>query len=129
MTGQYSPDSLPTSEQISFGAQRFAQGYEPGEASGDSGRGASFELNRSFTPGFTYLRTSIPYVSFDMARVYLHAGTPSPSKLSSVSFGFRISDAKYCTLDLSVGKAVGDAPVESASRSPRINATFSYQLN
>jgi hemolysin activation/secretion protein len=129
MTGQYSPDSLPTSEQISFGAQRFAQGYEPGEASGDSGRGASFELNRSFTPGFTYLRTFIPYVSFDMARVYLHAGTPSPSKLSSVSFGFRISDAKYCTLDLSVGKAVGDAPVESASRSPRINATFSYQLN
>jgi hypothetical protein len=28
-----------------------------------------------------------------------------------------------------VAKAAGDAPVESASRSPRINATFSYQLN
>jgi hypothetical protein len=26
-------------------------------------------------------------------------------------------------------KAVGAAPVESASRSPRINAIFSYQLN
>ena len=129
MTGQYSPDSLPTSEQISFGAQHFAQGYEPGEASGDSGWGASVEVNRSFTPGFTYLQSVTPYVSFDMARVYLHAGTPSPSKLSSVSFGFRISDSKYYTLDLSVGKAVGDAPVESASRSPRINATFSYQLN
>ncbi len=129
MTGQYSPDSLPTSEQISFGAQHFAQGYEPGEASGDSGWGASFEVNRGFTPGFTYLRTFTPYVSFDMARVYLHAGTPAPSRLSSISFGFRISDAKYYTLDLSVAKAVGDAPVESASRSPRINATFSYQLN
>ncbi|MEW6344706.1 MAG: POTRA domain-containing protein [Pseudomonadota bacterium] len=129
MTGQYSPDSLPTSEQISFGAQHFAQGYEPGEASGDSGWGASIELNRGFTPGLTYLQTFTPYVSFDMARVYLHAGTPSPSKLSSIAFGFRISDAKYYTLDLSVGKAVGDAPVESASRSPRINATFSYQLN
>jgi hemolysin activation/secretion protein len=129
MTGQYSPDSLPTSEQISFGAQHFAQGYEPGEASADSGWGASFEVNRGFTPGFTYLRTFTPYVSFDMARVYLHAGTPAPSRLSSISFGFRISDAKYYTLDLSVAKAVGDAPVESASRSPRINATFSYQLN
>jgi hemolysin activation/secretion protein len=64
-----------------------------------------------------------------MARVYLHSGTPSPSKLSSVSFGFRISDSKYYTLDLSVGKALGDAPVESPSRSPRINATFSYSLN
>ena len=129
MTGQYSPDSLPTSEQISFGAQHFAQGYEPGEASGDSGWGASVEINRGFTPGFTYLRTFTPYLSFDMARVYLHAGTPSPSKLSSIAFGFRISDAKYYTLDLSVAKAVGDAPVESASRSPRVNATFSYQLN
>jgi hemolysin activation/secretion protein len=64
-----------------------------------------------------------------MARVYLHSGTPSPSKLSSIAFGFRISDSKYYTLDLSVAKAVGDAPVESPSRSPRINATFSYQLN
>ncbi|WP_144154033.1 ShlB/FhaC/HecB family hemolysin secretion/activation protein [Paraburkholderia sp. BCC1885] len=129
MTGQYSPDSLPTSEQISFGAQHFAQGYEPGEASGDSGWGASVEVNRPFTPGFTYLQSFTPYISFDMARVYLHAGTPSPSKLSSIAFGFRISDSKYYTLDLSVGKAVGDAPVESTSRSPRINATFSYSLN
>jgi hemolysin activation/secretion protein len=129
LTGQYSGVSLPTSEQISFGAQRFAQGYQPGEASGDSGWGAMFEVNRAFTPGFTYLRTLTPYVSFDMARVYLHAGTPSPSKLSSIAFGFRISDAKYYSLDLSVAKAIGDAPVESASRSPRINATFSYQLN
>ncbi|MEZ0605375.1 ShlB/FhaC/HecB family hemolysin secretion/activation protein [Paraburkholderia sp. IW21] len=129
LTGQYSAVSLPTSEQISFGAQRFAQGYQPGEASGDSGWGAMFEVNRPFTPGFTFLRTLTPYVSFDMARVYLHAGTPSPSKLSSIAFGFRISDAKYYSLDLSVAKPIGDAPVESASRSPRINATFSYQLN
>jgi hemolysin activation/secretion protein len=56
-------------------------------------------------------------------------GTLSSSKLSSIAFGFRISDAKYCSLDLSVAMAAGDAPVESASRSPRINAIFSYQLN
>jgi hemolysin activation/secretion protein len=129
LIGQYSAVSLPTSEQISFGAQRFAQGYQPGEASGDSGWGAILEINRAFAPGFTYLRTFTPYISFDMARVYLHAGTPSPSRLSSIAFGFRISDAKYYSLDLSVARAIGDAPVESASRSPRINATFSYQLN
>jgi hemolysin activation/secretion protein len=64
-----------------------------------------------------------------MTRVYLHAGAPSPSKLSSIAFGFRISGAKYYSLDLSVAKAIGDAPVESASRSPRIDATFSLQLN
>ncbi|WP_238812908.1 hypothetical protein [Paraburkholderia sp. SG-MS1] len=39
------------------------------------------------------------------------------------------SDAKYDSLDLSVAKAVGDAPVQSASRSPRINARVYHQLN
>ncbi|TDG25269.1 ShlB/FhaC/HecB family hemolysin secretion/activation protein [Paraburkholderia silviterrae] len=128
-TGQYSPNTLPTSEQISFGAQRFAAGYEPGEASGDSGWAFALELNHPFKVGQVWLQTITPYVSFDMARVYLHAGTPSPSRLSSASLGFRITDGKYYSLDLSVAKALADAPVESASRSPRVNATFSYQLN
>jgi hemolysin activation/secretion protein len=128
-TTQFSPDSLPTSEQISFGAQRFAQGYQPGEASGDSGWAASFEINRAIPLGLTYLRTFTPYISFDMARVYLHEGTPQPSRLSSLALGLRISDAKLYNLDLSVAKALGDAPIENLSRSPRINATFSYQLN
>lgn len=127
--GQYSPVSLPTSEQISFGAQRFAAGYEPGEASGDSGWAYSLELNRPLKVGKVWLQTLTPYVSFDMARVYLHAGTPSPSRLSSASIGFRLSDGRYYSLDLSVAKALADAPAESASRSPRFNATFSYQLN
>ncbi|WP_179403636.1 ShlB/FhaC/HecB family hemolysin secretion/activation protein [Burkholderia guangdongensis] len=128
LTGQYSPDSLPTSEQISFGAQRYALGYQPGETSGDSGWGMSLELNRSFAPGFTYMKTITPYLAYDMARVYLHTGTPSPSKLSSLGIGVRLSDSRFYNLDLSVAKPIGDAPVESASRSPRVNATFSYQL-
>lgn len=128
LTGQYSPDSLPTSEQIAFGAQRFALGYEPGEASGDSGFGASFEINRAIAVSRRYLQTITPYVSFDMARVYLHTGPAAPSKLSSLALGFRVTDNKHYSLDLSLAKAVGDAPIESPSRSPRLNATFSYQL-
>ncbi|CAB3777370.1 hypothetical protein LMG28688_00343 [Paraburkholderia caffeinitolerans] len=128
-TGQYSPNTLPTSEQISFGAQRFAAGYQPGEASGDSGWAFALELNHPFRLGKVWLQSITPYVSFDMARVYLHAGTPSPSRLSSASVGFRITDGKHYSLDLSVAKALADAPVESPSRSPRVNATFSYQLN
>ncbi|MBB5496381.1 hypothetical protein HDG37_000568 [Paraburkholderia sp. MM5384-R2] len=65
--------------------------HEPGDASGDSGWGATVEANRPVTLGFTY--------------------------------------AHCDSLDVSVGKAVGDAPVESASHSPRINARFCYQLN
>jgi hemolysin activation/secretion protein len=128
LTGQYSPDSLPTSEQIAFGAQRFALGYQPGEASGDSGFGASFEINRTIAIASRYLQTFTPYAAFDMARVYLHTGTTPPNKLASVALGFRVSDNKHYSLDLSIAKAVGDAPIESPSRSPRVNATFSYQL-
>ncbi|MGG1943924.1 POTRA domain-containing protein [Trinickia sp. NRRL B-1857] len=127
-TGQYSADSLPTSEQIAFGAQRFALGYEPGEASGDSGFGASFEIDRAIAVGARYMQTFTPYVACDMARVYLHTGTSAPNKLASVAFGFRVTDNKHYSLDLSLAKAVGDAPIESPSRSPRLNATFSYQL-
>ncbi len=129
LTGQYSPDSLPTTEQITFGAQRFALGYQPGETSGDSGWGMSIELNRAFAPGYTYLKTITPYVAFDMARVYLHAGTTSPNRLSSVGIGVRVSDSRFYNIDLSIAKPVGDAPVESAARNPRVNASFSYQLN
>ncbi|KVP16082.1 ShlB/FhaC/HecB family hemolysin secretion/activation protein [Burkholderia ubonensis] len=129
LTGQYSPNSLPTSEQISFGAQRYALGYQPGETSGDSGWGMSLEVNRAFSPGWTYLKSITPYIAYDMARIYLHAGTPLPSRLSSVGIGVRLTDSRYYSLDLSVAKPVGDAPLESASRSPRVNASFSYQLN
>jgi hemolysin activation/secretion protein len=128
LTGQYSPDSLPTSEQIAFGAQRFASGYEPGETSGDSGFGASLEINRPIAVGSRFLQAFTPYVSFDMARVYLHAGPAAPRKLASLALGFRVTDNKHYSLDLSLAKAVGDAPIESPSRSPRVNATFSYQL-
>lgn len=49
--------------------------------------------------------------------------------MSSVGIGVRFTDSRFYSLDLNVAKPVGDAPVESASRSPRINAAFSYQLN
>ncbi len=68
-TGQYSSDTLPSSEQVSFGAQR----YQPGNVSGDSGWGASFEVNRPLAIGMTYLKTFTPYVAIDAARVYCMA--------------------------------------------------------
>ncbi|MEA3093139.1 MAG: hypothetical protein QOJ04_4481 [Caballeronia sp.] len=129
-TGQYSANSLPTSEQIAFGGQRFALGYQPGEVSGDSGWAASAEINRPFAIELAFMKTFTPYVTVDTAHTYLHAAGAKPSRLASIGVGFRISDAKYYSLDLSLAKPVGDAPVEgNGSRSPRVNATFSYQFN
>ncbi len=128
IAGQYSHDSLPTSEQITFGGPRFGLGYQPGEAAGDSGWGASVELNRAFALGYTYVQTVQPYFEFDSARVYLHSGPTYPSRLASIAFGVRFGDLHHYSLDLAVGKPVADAPIESASRSPRVNANFSYNF-
>ncbi len=130
MTGQYSQDTLPTSEQIAFGAQRYANGYQPGKVSGDSGWSASFEVNRPLAIGWTYLQSVMPYASIDAARVfYLRGGTPQPRKLSSVGVAFACR-MRSITASIYRSRApIGDAPIESASRSPRVNASLSYQLN
>lgn len=75
------------------------------------------------------MKSITPYIAYHMARVPLHTGTPSPSRRSSVGIGVRFADSRYYSLDLNIAKPVGDAPVESASRSPRVNAALSYQLN
>jgi hemolysin activation/secretion protein len=49
--------------------------------------------------------------------------------LGSVALGVRFSDGRYYTLDLSLAKPVADVPVNSSSRSPRVNASYSYQLD
>ena len=128
-TGQYSGQSLPTSEQITFGGQRYALAYQPGEAAGAKGGGASLELNRTFSFTIRYLKTWIPYLSYALARTYLNSPGAVPLDLQSLALGFRVSDGRFYSLDLSVAQPVGDKPSGSHTRSPRVNATFSYQLD
>ncbi|WP_347554377.1 POTRA domain-containing protein [Robbsia sp. KACC 23696] len=128
-TGQYSAQALPTSEQITFGGQRYALAYQPGEAAGDKGWGTSAELNRTFTFSMKYLKTWVPYISYALARTYLNVPGTLPLDLQSLALGFRVSDSRFYSLDLSVAQPVGDKPSGSSTRSPRVNATFSYQLD
>lgn len=126
--GQYSGQRLASSEQISFGGRFFGLGYPAGEVAGDKGWGASAEINRLFTPGLTYLKTVQPYVLTDMARVYSNSLSLVHRTLQSVAIGLRFSDRRYYTLDVSVAQPVGDKPTNAARRSPRLNATYSYQF-
>ncbi|MCY1506819.1 POTRA domain, ShlB-type [compost metagenome] len=127
--GQYSGNKLASGEQISFGGRFFGLGYPAGEVAGDKGWGASAEISRLFTPDMAYLRTVQPYVLADVARVFSNSVSLSHRKLSSVALGARFSDRRFYTLDLSVAQPVGDMPTNARHRSPRINATYSYQLD
>lgn len=127
--GQYSSDRLASSEQISFGGRFFGLGYPAGEVAGDKGWAASAEISRLFGMDMTYLKTLQPYLMADVARVYSNSYSLTHRSLSSVALGVRFSDRRYYTLDLSLAQPVGDKPINADRRSPRINASWSYQFD
>ncbi|WP_194270657.1 ShlB/FhaC/HecB family hemolysin secretion/activation protein [Glaciimonas soli] len=128
-SAQYSSNILPTSEQIGFGGKQFGLAYPVGEVAGDKGWGVSVEINRLFPLSYTYLKTVQPYFLIDHSRVYSNAVALTHDTLGSVAIGVRLSDSRYYTLDLSLAQPVADIPINATSRSPRVNATYSYQTD
>ncbi|MDQ0010307.1 hemolysin activation/secretion protein [Luteibacter jiangsuensis] len=127
-TGQYSDDALPSTEQINFGGQSFAYAYDPGDAAGDSGWAVSAELNRSFVSGTKWIKSVVPYLAYQTARVYLNGARPLIDRLDSAAVGVRASDSKHYSIDFALAWPTGDKPPESNDRDMRWNLTFSYKL-
>ncbi|WNL47581.1 POTRA domain-containing protein [Dyella sp. BiH032] len=126
--GQYSHYHLPSNEQISFGGPRFGLGYDPGAVSGDSGWGASLELNRPFKVDAKWLKLLTPYAMGQMARVYLNGARPLTDTLQTAALGLRLTDGKHYTVDISAAQPVGDRTQDNLARHTRYDLTFSYQL-
>lgn len=127
-TGQYSEDALPSTEQINFGGPSFAYAYDPGDAAGDSGWAASAEVNRGFVSGAKWIKSVVPYVVYQTARVYLNGARPLIDRLDSAAVGVRASDNKHYSIDFALAWPTGDKPPESNDRDMRWNLTFSYKL-
>jgi hemolysin activation/secretion protein len=127
-TGQYSDDALPSTEQINFGGPSFAYAYDPGDAAGDSGWAVSAEANRSFVSGSKWIKSVVPYVAYQTARVYLNGARPLIDRLDSAAVGVRASDSKHYSIDFALAWPTGDKPPESNDRDKRWNLTFSYKL-
>jgi len=128
LVGQYSHYRLPNTEQISFGGPRFGLGYDPGAVSGDSGWGAALEINRPFTVSTKWLKILTPYVTGQIARVFLNGSHPPTDTLGTAAVGLRLTDRKHYTVDISAAQPVGDRPPNDRSRKTRFDLTFSYQL-
>lgn len=127
-SGQYSNNILPTSEQIGFGGKLFGLAYPVGELAGDKGWGVSAEINRLFIVDTTYLKSVQPYILIDHSRVYSNTGPLTHDTLGSIALGTRFSGGRLYSFDLSLAKPIADKPFDSNSRSPRVNAMYSYQL-
>jgi hemolysin activation/secretion protein len=125
---QYSGQSLPSSEQISFGGSRFGRGYAPGTAAGDKGYGIGVEVNRFFKLDSEWVKQIEPYLLFEAAKVSTQVGTPAPEKLRSVALGVRMSDNKYYSVDVALAKPTGDASSDNPQRRLRVSLMLTYQL-
>lgn len=128
LAGQYSPDRLPSSEQISFGGTRYALAYDPGAATGDSGWGGSLEFHRNFRPGARWLQSLVPYLLVQHARVYFDSGSPVVDQLGTAALGLRLSDDRHYSVDMALAQPTADLPPEARRREPRWNLTFAYRL-
>jgi len=126
---QYSPDTLASSERVSFGNQRFGRGYAAGDAAGDSGWGLGLEVNRLFKrEGGEWLKQIEPYLLVEAAQVSLKQGQPAPRKLRSVALGARFTDGKHYSLDVAVAKPTGDPSASNPQRRARLTLLLSYNL-
>ncbi|HVR53411.1 MAG TPA: POTRA domain-containing protein [Pseudorhodoferax sp.] len=128
--GQYSPNTLATSERVSFGGLRFGRGYAPGDGVGDAGWGAGLELNRQFpVDAGPWLQQLEPYVLLEGAQVRTELGTPSPRQLLSAALGVRLSDSRHYSVDLALAKPMGDAAPTNPERKLRASVLLVYQFD
>lgn len=125
---QFSPNTLASSERISFGSQRFGRGYAAGDAAGDSGWGLGLEVNRLFKREGEWLKQIEPYLLLEAAQVSLKQGQPAPRKLRSVALGTRFTDGKHYNLDIAIAKPTGDASASNPQRRVRLTLLLSYRL-
>ena len=127
--GQYSADILPVPEKISFGSTRFGRGYQAGEFSGDSGVGASAELNYQFLINQAWIKSAEPYLLYEWARTHQQTSGVSGNTLRSASLGLRLSDSRHYALDLAMSKPLGDRSVNNPDRELRYSLVLSYNLD
>lgn len=127
--GQYSPDVLPVPERISFGGTRFGRGYQSGEFAGDSGLGASVELNYAFRLQTRWIKSLEPYLLYEQARTWQQRSGVATAQLKSTSLGLRLGDGRYYALDIAVSKPQGDAAFSNPERKERFSMVLSYQLD
>lgn len=97
VSGQYSFDSLLSSEQFGFGGDTFGRAYDSSEILGDSGLASSFELRYNMTPSDTSIVNAYQlYTFYDIGAVWLKdplVGEQNRESATSTGVGVRFNFA------------------------------------
>jgi hemolysin activation/secretion protein len=128
--GDWSNNTLPEPERVSFGAQRFGRGYQDSEASGDYGYGGQVELRYiQMRKESTWLATIQPYILADTAQTWFNTSGLPHKRLGSVATGVMVGDTRHYTITVEAAKPVGDVPTDSRNRDWRYSLTFTWNFN
>ncbi|MEX0839710.1 MAG: ShlB/FhaC/HecB family hemolysin secretion/activation protein [Parvibaculum sp.] len=119
--GQYSPDSLFSSEEIAFGGARFARGYNNSEISGDSGVGASVQAGYRFDVEMLGGWSVTPYTFVDHSKVWnTDVDMQEDARLLSTGIGVTLSNRRWLSIGLEVDKPINRTPIAQDNKDPRL---------
>ena len=98
--GQYTPQSLLSSEQFAFGGAQYGQAYDSAEITGDKGMAGKAELRYSALPNFHYLNRIQYFAFYDIGKVWNIApiqvnGIIQQQSAASLGGGMRINFTPY----------------------------------
>ncbi len=118
--GQYGfDDELLSTEEYEIGGLTFGRGYDPSELTGDSGLGASLELQFNQAPGLTVLQSYQLYAFYDFGVVWnSDSNTPSQESLASAGLGVRTNLNEWLSVDLEVAKPLTRDPANRSVSDP-----------
>ncbi len=107
MTGQYSADSLLSSEQFGLGGTEFGRGYDSSEITGDHGLAGKVELAYNGQVQRPYLDNYQVYTFYDLGAVWTRSpliGQDSKESLASAGVGTRLTFNPYVRGDAFIAK-------------------------
>ena len=127
--GQYSPDSLFSSEEIGFGGARFARGYNNSEISGDSGLGASIQASYRFDVDMLGGWSVTPYTFVDHANVWnTDIDLQGDARLLSTGVGVTLSNRRWLSVGLELDKPINRVPAARSNKDPRLFVSFEIRF-
>lgn len=127
--GQYSPDSLFSSEEITFGGTRFARGYNNSEVSGDSGLGASIQASYRFESEALGGWSITPYTFVDHANVWnTDVDRQGDARLFSTGIGVNFSNRRWLSFGIELDKPINRVPLSQSDKDPRLFVSFEVRF-
>jgi hemolysin activation/secretion protein len=121
--GQYSPNSLIASEEVSFGGPAYGRGFNTVEISGDSGFGLSFQPEYRIALGHGL--SISPYPLLDYAKAYNRHGDLQPNgELIASGIGARFDADNIATVTLELAKPLNRVPYGRREKGWRVYAGF-----